>query len=69
MEEDSVKEEELDLAHLPTADDPDNIFECYIKQLDQERIENMSKSDIIQLTAKIARKNALRDESKIAKKE
>ena len=55
--------------HLPTADDPDNIFECYIKQLDQEKIENMSKSDIIQLTAKIARKNALRDESKIAKKE
>ena len=55
--------------HLPTADDPDNIFECYIKQLDQEKIENMSKSDIIQLTAEIARKNALRDESKIAKKE
>ena len=54
-------------AHLPTADDPDNIFDSYIKQLDQEKIENMSKTDIIQVTAEIARKVALRDESKIAK--
>ena len=54
-------------AHLPTADDPDNIFDSYIKQLDQEKIKNMSKTDIIQVTAEIARKVALRDESKIAK--
>ena len=60
-------EEEMDSAHLPTADDPDNIFDSYINQLDQEKIENMSKTDLINLIAKIALKVALRDASKIAK--
>ena len=49
----------MDSAHLPTADDPDNIFDRYINQLDHEKIENMSKTDLIHLNAKIARKVAL----------
>ena len=37
IEEDSVKEEVMDVTHLPTADDIDS-FDRYIKQLDQEQI-------------------------------
>ena len=53
MEEDSVKEEEVNLAHLPTADDP-NSFVIYINNLNQEKIENMSKEEIIPMNAEIA---------------
>ena len=38
MEDDSEKEEQTVLSHLPTADDPDRLDE-YINQLDQEKIE------------------------------
>ena len=58
MEEDSVKEEEVDLAHLPTADDPES-FDRYINQLDQEKIENMSEQEIIHMNGELARKVTL----------
>ena len=60
MEEDSVKEEQVDLAHLPTADDTES-FDIYINNLNQEKIENMSKQEIIHINAEIARKLALQN--------
>ena len=53
IEEDSVKEEEMDLAHLPTADDPVS-FDFYIKSLTQENIENMSKEEIVLMNKELA---------------
>ena len=63
----STFEDEMDSAHIPTADDPYNIFDSYMNQLNQEKIENMSKTDVIHLKAEIACKVALQDVSKIAK--
>ena len=59
MEEDS---ENTDLSHLPTADDPERLDE-YIKHLDQEKIENMSKQEIAHINAQLARKIALRNKT------
>ena len=50
-EEDSVKEEEIDLAHLSTADDPASVDD-FINNLDQEKIEKMSKLEINHINAK-----------------
>ena len=63
-EEDSVKEEEIDLAHLPRADDPAN-FDDFINNLDQEKIE---KQEINHINAEIARKVALQNATKKKKK-
>ena len=60
IEEDSVKLEEIDLAHLQTADDPLS-FDIYIKSLTQEKIENMSKEEIIHMNAELARKKAFQN--------
>ena len=59
MEEDF---ENTDLSHLPTADDPERLDE-YIKHLDQEKIENMSKQEIAHMNAQLARKKALTTET------
>ena len=67
MEEDSVKEEELDLAHLPTADDLENFYR-YKNQLDQEKIENMSEQEIIHMNGELARKVALQKATEKNKK-
>ena len=56
-------EEEMDLAHLPTADDPDGIFQNWIDSLTCEKISNMSQKELKHMNAKIARKVALRDGS------
>ena len=68
MEEYSVKEEEVDLAHLPTADDPLS-FDFYIKSLTQEKIENMSKEEIIHMNAELARKIAFQNTTEKKKKQ
>ena len=68
MEEDSVKEEETDLSHLPTADDPERL-EDYINHLDQEKIANMSKQELAHMNAQLARKIALRNETEKEKVE
>ena len=65
MEEDS---ENTDLSHLPTADDPERLDE-YIKHLDQEKIENMSKQEIAHMNAQLARKIALRNKTEKEKEE
>ena len=65
QEEDSEK---TDLSHLPTADDPERLEE-YIKHLDQEQIENMSKQEIAHMIAQLARKLALRNETEKEKVE
>ena len=49
IEEDSEKQE-MDMSHLPTADDPDS-FESFINQLNQEKIENMSEQELIHINA------------------
>ena len=64
--QDSVKEE-MDLAHLPTADDPLS-FDIYIKSLTQEKIENMSKEEIIHMNSKLARKTAFQNTTEKKKK-
>ena len=43
MEEDSIEEAERDISHLPTANDPDNILQHWMKNINQEKIENMSQ--------------------------
>ena len=68
MEEDSVTEEEVDLAHLPTADDPLS-FDFYIKSLTQEKIENMSKEEIIHMNAELAQKIAFKNTTEKKKKQ
>ena len=66
-EEDSVKEEEIDLAHLPTADDPAS-FDYFLNNLDQEKIEKMSKQELNHINAEIARKVAFQNATKKKKK-
>ena len=66
-EEDSVKEEEFDLAHLPTADDPAS-FDDFINNLDQEKIEKTSKQELNHINAEIAHKVALKNSTKQKKK-
>ena len=58
-EEDSVTEE-MDLSHLPTADDPMS-FDIYISNLNQEKIENMSKPELNHMNGELARKIALKN--------
>ena len=65
-EADSVTEE-MDLSNLPTADDPES-FDNYISNLNQEKIENMSKQKLNHMNAelvwKIAFKNAVEQKQK-----
>ena len=67
MKEDFVKEELVDLTHLPTADDTES-FDNYINNLNQEKIENMSEQEIIHINAELAQKLALRTEPEKKKK-
>ena len=67
IEEDSMQEQESDLAHLPTADDPDR-FDKFINNLDQDKIEQMSKQELNHINVKLARKAALQTETKKKKK-
>ena len=53
----------MDLAHLPTADDPENIFQYWIDSLTCEKISNMSQKELKHMNAETARKVALRDAS------
>ena len=41
-----MKEEEKGLEQLPTADDPDDAFQNWMSNLNQEKIENMSEEDM-----------------------
>ena len=61
IEEDSMKEDEKDLEHLPTADDPDDVFQNWMRNLTQEKIENMSEKEMIHMNAELARKLALKN--------
>ena len=61
IEEDSMKEEEKYLEHLPTADDPDDVFQNWMSNLNQEKIENMSEKDLIHMNAELARKLAVKN--------
>ena len=61
IEEDSMMEEEKDLEHLPTADDPDDVFQNWMSNLNQENIENMSEKDLIHINSELARKIALKN--------
>ena len=61
-EEDSVKEEIMDLTHLPTSDDTDS-FNRYIKLLDQEQITNKSEVELKYMNVQLARKTYLQNES------
>ena len=56
-----MKEEEKDLEHLPTADDPDNVFHNWMSNLNQEKIENMSEKDLIHMNAELALKLSLKN--------
>ena len=56
-----MKEEEKDLENLPTADDPDNVFQNWMSNLNQEKIENMSEKDLIHMNSKLAQKLALKN--------
>ena len=56
-----MKKEEKDLENLPTADDPDNVFQNWMSNLNQEKIENMSEKDLIHMNAELARKLALKN--------
>ena len=56
-------EEETDLAHLPTADDPDNIFQNWIDSLACQNISNMSQKELKHMNVELARKVALQDAS------
>ena len=59
-EEDSMKEEEKDLEHLPTAEDPDDVFQNWMSNLSQEKIENMSEKELIHMNAQLAQKSAIK---------
>ena len=61
IEEDSMKEEENDLEHLPRADDPDDVFQNWMSNLGQEKIENMSEKEMIHMNAQLARKLVLKN--------
>jgi hypothetical protein len=65
--QDSVKEE-MDLAHLPRADDPLS-FDVYVKSLTQEKIEHMSKEEIIHMNAELARKKTFQNTTEKKKKQ
>ena len=55
-----MKEEEKNLEHLPTAEDPDDVFQKWMSNLSQEKIENMSEKELIYMNAQLARKSALK---------
>ena len=61
MEEDSGEEAERDISHLPTANDPDNILQHWMNNIDQEKIENMSQEELKHMNAVLAQKTALRN--------
>ena len=56
-------EDEMDLAHFPTADDPDDIFQNWIDSLTCQKISNMSQKELKHMNAELARKVALQDAS------
>ena len=57
----------MDLSNLPTSDNPES-FDIYISNLNQEKIENMSKQELnhknAELVRKIAFKNAVEQKQK-----
>ena len=53
----------MDLAHLPTADDPDDVFQNWIDSLDPEKIKSMSQKELIHMNAQLARKVALKKQN------
>ena len=57
----SEKEIEDDLAHLPKLDDPDDVIEKYIKQLDCYKISDMTENQIKRMNALLDRKVAFCD--------
>jgi hypothetical protein len=52
----SEKEIEDGLAHLPKLDDPDDVIEKYIKQLDCYKISDMTKNQMKHMNALLAQK-------------
>ena len=56
-----MKQEEKDLEHLPTADDPDDVFQHWMSNITKGKIENMSEKKMIHMNAKLARKLALKN--------
>ena len=56
-------EEEINLANLPTADDPDDVFQNLIYSLDTEKIESMYHKELIHMNAQLARKVALKKQN------
>ena len=56
-----MKEEEKDLEHLPTADDPDNVFKNWMNNINQDMIENMSERGLIHMNSELARKCNIKD--------
>ena len=57
----------MDLSNLPTADDPES-FDIFNSNLNQEKIENISKQELNHMNAelvwKIALKNAVEQKQK-----
>jgi hypothetical protein len=49
------------LAHLPSLDDPDDVIEKYIKQLDCYKISDMTENEMKHMNALLAQKVAFRD--------
>ena len=60
----SEKEIEDDLAHLPKLDDPNDVLEKFIKQLDCYKISDMTENEMKHMNALLARKVAFRDDTK-----
>ena len=57
----SEKEIEDGLVHLPKLDNPDDVIEKYIKQLDCYKISDMTENQIKQMNVLLARKVAFCD--------
>ena len=55
-------EEDMALAHLPTAEDPDDVIQNWI-ELDPEKIKSMSQKELIQMNSQLARKVALKKQN------
>ena len=56
-----MKEDKTDLEHLPTADDPDDVFQNWMSNLNQETIQNMSEKNLIHMNSELAQKSALKN--------
>ena len=51
------------LAHLPNADDPDNVIQNWIDSLDPEKIKSMSQKELIHMNSQLSRKVALKKQN------